>query len=128
MNRLFAGIRWRLVAWSMLILGTILVLLGATIYVAVARSLLDEVDRNLYSRSEQAGPTLFPPPGRGPRQAPVRSRLDRRTAWPRASWRSASARARGDSRSCPRRAARASPSVRGASPKLDAWLLLRMST
>ncbi|HET6319481.1 MAG TPA: ATP-binding protein [Chloroflexota bacterium] len=65
MNRLFAGIRWRLVAWSMLILGTILVLLGTTIYVAVARSLVDEVDRNLYSRSEQAGPQLFPPPGRG---------------------------------------------------------------
>lgn len=65
MNHLFAGIRWRLVAWSMLILGTILVLLGATIYVAVARSLLDEVDRNLVSRSEQAGPQLFPPPGRG---------------------------------------------------------------
>jgi len=65
MNRLFTGIRWRLVAWSMLILGTILVLLGTTIYVAVARSLVDEVDRNLYSRSEQAGPLLFPSPGRG---------------------------------------------------------------
>jgi two-component system, OmpR family, sensor histidine kinase CiaH len=64
MNRLVAGIRWRLVAWSMLILGSILVVLGTTIYVAVGRSLLDEVDRNLYSRSEQAGPSLFPPPGR----------------------------------------------------------------
>jgi two-component system, OmpR family, sensor histidine kinase CiaH len=63
MNRLFTGIRWRLVAWSMLILGTILVLLGTTIYVAVARSLVNEVDRNLYSRSEQAGPQLFPRPG-----------------------------------------------------------------
>jgi signal transduction histidine kinase len=61
MNRLFSRIRWRLVAWSMLILGTILVLLGATIYIAVARSLLDEVDRNLVALSEQAGPRLFPP-------------------------------------------------------------------
>jgi two-component system, OmpR family, sensor histidine kinase CiaH len=63
MNRLFARIRWRLVAWSMLILGTILVLLGTTIYVAVARSLRDEVDRNLFSRSEQALPMLLPPRG-----------------------------------------------------------------
>ncbi len=46
----------------MLILGLILVLLGATVYVALARSLLDEVDRNLFSRSEQAIPFLF---GRG---------------------------------------------------------------
>ncbi len=61
MNRLFTGIRWRLVAWSMVILGTILVLLGTTIYVAVARSLIDEVDRNLIGRSEAAGPQLFSP-------------------------------------------------------------------
>jgi signal transduction histidine kinase len=63
MNRLFARIRWGLVAWSMLILGVILVLLGATIYVAVERSLMDEVDRNLVSRSEQVLPVLFAPQG-----------------------------------------------------------------
>jgi hypothetical protein len=39
MNRLFLRIRWGLVAWSMLILGVILVLLGGAIYVAVERSL-----------------------------------------------------------------------------------------
>jgi two-component system, OmpR family, sensor histidine kinase CiaH len=66
---LFGRIRWRLVGWNMLILGLILVLLGTTVYVALSRSLLDEVDRNLFSRSEQAIPNLFGPRGdqrRGP--------------------------------------------------------------
>ena len=61
MQRLFARIRWRLVGWNILILGLILVLLGASVYVALARSLLGEVDRNLLSRSEQAIPVLFLP-------------------------------------------------------------------
>ena len=47
MNRLFARIRWGLVAWSMLILGMILGLLGTAIYLAVERTMMDEVDRNL---------------------------------------------------------------------------------
>ena len=67
MNRLFTRIRWGLVAWSMLILGVILGLVGTTIYVAVQRSLMDEVDRNLISRSEQVLPVLFRPAWR-PRQ------------------------------------------------------------
>src|ERR1700730_17011890 len=63
----------------MLILGLILVLLGTSVYGALSRSLLDEVDRNLFSRSEQAIPILFPPqrrpgeggPGQGgPRRGP----------------------------------------------------------
>jgi len=76
---LFARIRWRLVGWNMLILGLILVLLGGSVYVALSRTLLAEVDRNLFSRSEQALPILFPRarpdengpggPG-GPRRAP----------------------------------------------------------
>jgi signal transduction histidine kinase len=65
MSHLFLRIRWGLVAWSMLILGVILVLLGTAIYVAVGRSLQDEVDRNLLSRSEQALPLFGPPGGRG---------------------------------------------------------------
>ena len=36
---LFTRIRWRLVAWTMLILGLILGLLGTTVYVALSRSL-----------------------------------------------------------------------------------------
>ncbi|MGI9147523.1 MAG: sensor histidine kinase [Chloroflexota bacterium] len=77
MQGLFARIRWRLVGWNMLILGLILVLLGTSVYVALSRSLLDEVDRSLLSRSEQAGPILFSPPRRpsdqgpgGPRRGP----------------------------------------------------------
>jgi signal transduction histidine kinase len=61
MESLFARIRWRLVGWNMLILALILALLGGTVYVALSRSLLEEVDRNLVSRSEQAIPALFPP-------------------------------------------------------------------
>jgi signal transduction histidine kinase len=63
-NSLIARIRWRLVGWNILILGLILVLAGASIYAAVQRSLLDEVDSNLLARSQQAIPFLFP--GRRP--------------------------------------------------------------
>src|SRR5919197_5228053 len=68
MKWLFTRIRWRLVGWTMLILSVILVALGTTIYVAVARSLRDEVDRTLLSASEQALPNLFGrrPPGDRP--------------------------------------------------------------
>ncbi|HEY2593844.1 MAG TPA: ATP-binding protein [Chloroflexota bacterium] len=64
MNSLIARIRWRLVGWNILILGLILILAGASIYAAVQRSLLDEVDSNLLARSQQAIPFLFP--GRRP--------------------------------------------------------------
>ncbi len=77
MNALFARIRWRLVGWTMLILGLILALLGITVYAAVARSLMDEVDRNLISESQGAVPELLGPPGRPARPAgpgPLRAR------------------------------------------------------
>jgi hypothetical protein len=67
---LFARIRWRLVGWIMLIVGLILMVLGATIHVALERTLMDQVDRNLISRSEQMLPVLFGPAdrrGRGDR-------------------------------------------------------------
>ena len=70
MQVLFARIRWRLVRWNLLILGLILVLLGASVYAALTRSLLDEVDRNLFSRSEQAIPILFGPPRRAGEPGP----------------------------------------------------------
>ena len=54
----------------MLILGLILVLLGTSVYAALTRSLLDEVDRNLFSRSEQAIPVLFGPPRRAGEPGP----------------------------------------------------------
>jgi two-component system sensor histidine kinase CiaH len=64
LQTLIARIRWRLVGWNILILSLIVVLLGTSVYAALSRSLLDEVDRNLFSRSEQALPVLFPPPRR----------------------------------------------------------------
>ena len=71
MRGLFARIRWRLVGWNMLILGLILALLGTSVYAALSRSLLDEVDRNLFSRSEQVIPILFGPRGRPGESAPA---------------------------------------------------------
>jgi two-component system sensor histidine kinase CiaH len=62
MHALFTRIRWRLVGWTMLILGLILLLLGTTVYVALSRSLTDEVDRNLQSSSQQALPALLSTP------------------------------------------------------------------
>src|SRR5579864_859699 len=64
-NTLIARIRWRLVGWNVLILGLILLLAGASIYAAVSKSLLSEVDSNLLARSQQALPILFPGPRRG---------------------------------------------------------------
>jgi len=61
----FGRIRWRLVGWNTLILGLILALLGTSIYVALSRSLVAEVDRTLLAQSEQAIGILFPPPRRG---------------------------------------------------------------
>ena len=61
MQVLIARIRWRLVGWNILILGLILAVLCTSVYAAQSRSLLDEVDRSLFSRSEQALPILFPP-------------------------------------------------------------------
>jgi two-component system, OmpR family, sensor histidine kinase CiaH len=77
MQPLFTRIRWRLVGWTMLILGLILVLLGATVYVALSRSLTSEVDRNLEISSQQALPALLGPPdqpGRANNRAPLGGR------------------------------------------------------
>ena len=60
MQALIARIRWRLVGWNILILGLILGVAGTSVYAAVSRSLLDEVDSNLLARSDQALPVLFP--------------------------------------------------------------------
>ena len=62
MQGLFARIRWRLVGWNIVILALILGLLGTSVYVALSRTLLDEVDRTLLTQSEAALPFLFPRP------------------------------------------------------------------
>jgi signal transduction histidine kinase len=58
---LFTPIRWRLVAWTLLIVGLILALLGTSIYLTLASSLTDQVDRSLASQSDpgQVFPFLF---------------------------------------------------------------------
>src|SRR5215211_2032853 len=61
MRSLFARIRWRLVGWTMLIVGVILLLLGGVVYFALERSLMDQVDRNLAQRAEQIIPPLLAP-------------------------------------------------------------------
>src|SRR5205085_2458570 len=54
MSRMFARIRWQLVAWTMLVVGTILLAVGLTVYLALSRGLLDQVDRTLAMRADQA--------------------------------------------------------------------------
>src|SRR5690348_18250584 len=55
---MFTRIRWRLVAWTMAVLTLILLTLGTAIYAALSHALLDQVDRNLASRSDQAAANL----------------------------------------------------------------------
>jgi len=50
----FARTRWHLVGWTMLVVALILVALGGLVYAFMYRSLLEQVDRNLASRAEQA--------------------------------------------------------------------------
>ena len=60
-HALFNPIRRRLVGWAVLVLGLIMVLLGTSVYLTLSRSLVDQVDRNLMARSDQAfGPAGGP--------------------------------------------------------------------
>ena len=65
MSGMFARIRWHLVGWTMLVVGLILVVLGGLVYVAMSRSLLDQVDRDLASRADQAAANLAAAAGGG---------------------------------------------------------------
>jgi two-component system sensor histidine kinase CiaH len=49
-----AHIRWRLVGWSVLVLGVILLLLGTILYASLSRSLMDELDSSLETSSRMA--------------------------------------------------------------------------
>jgi signal transduction histidine kinase len=51
---MFARIHWQLVAWTMLVVGTILLAVGLTVYLALSRGLIAQVDRNLALRADQA--------------------------------------------------------------------------
>ncbi|TAK20596.1 MAG: hypothetical protein EPO26_16325 [Chloroflexota bacterium] len=54
MTPMFARIRWQLVAWTMLVVGLILIGLGVAVFVAMSRGLVDHVDRNLAARANEA--------------------------------------------------------------------------
>lgn len=54
MSVVFGHIRWRLVGWSVLVLGTILVALGTVLYVGLSRSLMEAADANLVTSSQTA--------------------------------------------------------------------------
>ncbi|MBV9324030.1 MAG: hypothetical protein JO352_09620, partial [Chloroflexi bacterium] len=60
-HALFTPIRRRLVAWAVLVLALIMLLLGSAVYLTLSRSLLDQVDRNLVSSSQQAANAAFAP-------------------------------------------------------------------
>jgi two-component system, OmpR family, sensor histidine kinase CiaH len=69
MSAAFARIRWRLVAWTMLVLGLILFAVGTAVYVALGQALLAAVDRDLAGRAEQAaGEAVSLVRGGGPRR------------------------------------------------------------
>jgi signal transduction histidine kinase len=54
MSAMFARIRWHLVGWNVLVVGLILGVLGTILYVGTSRNLLDQLDRDLAGRGEQA--------------------------------------------------------------------------
>ncbi len=63
---LFNPIRRRLVAWTVLVVSLILLLLGTSVYLTLSHSLIDQVDRDLISRSNQALVNASPAPGGPP--------------------------------------------------------------
>ena len=52
---MFNGIRRRLVAWNVLVLGLLLAVVSGVMYLTLAHSLLAAVDQNLAGRGDQAG-------------------------------------------------------------------------
>ena len=54
MSPMFVQIRWRLVGWTVLVLGAMLLVLGLIVYASLARSLMDGVDSSLETSSRTA--------------------------------------------------------------------------
>jgi len=55
---MFARTRRRLLGWNLLVLALILMAVGVAVYLLLARSLTDEVDRNLMSHGDEIAVTL----------------------------------------------------------------------
>jgi two-component system sensor histidine kinase CiaH len=56
---MFARVRWRLLAWTMLVLTLILALVGTAVYLSLQHSLTTEVDRNLASRANEVATEFY---------------------------------------------------------------------
>ena len=80
MSRMFRRIHWQLVAWTMLVVGTILLGVGLTVYFALSRGLVSQVDRNLALRADQVAENPRAIPGGDQRALPRRRLLPDRQA------------------------------------------------
>jgi two-component system sensor histidine kinase CiaH len=49
----FEQIRWRIVGWSMLVLGIIVLLVGGAVYVTLSRTLTTQIDQELAGRADE---------------------------------------------------------------------------
>jgi two-component system, OmpR family, sensor histidine kinase CiaH len=49
----FEQIRWRIVGWSMLVLGIIVILVGGAVYLTLSRSLTTQIDQELAGRADE---------------------------------------------------------------------------
>jgi hypothetical protein len=51
---MFARIRWHLVGWNVLVVALIVGVLGTVLYLGTSRNVLEQLDRDLSARAEQA--------------------------------------------------------------------------
>src|SRR5262249_30803219 len=54
MTGMFGGVRWRMVGWSILVLGVVLLAIGIVLYVSLSRTLMVTLDAHLESASQSA--------------------------------------------------------------------------
>ncbi|HEY1293433.1 MAG TPA: HAMP domain-containing sensor histidine kinase, partial [Chloroflexota bacterium] len=54
MTDMFAGVRWRMVGWSILVLGVVLLAIGVVLYLSLSRTLMVTLDAHLESASQSA--------------------------------------------------------------------------
>ncbi|MBV9581205.1 MAG: HAMP domain-containing histidine kinase [Chloroflexi bacterium] len=54
MTAIFGGLRWRMVGWSILVLGVVLLVIGVVLYLSLSRTLMVTLDAQLESASQSA--------------------------------------------------------------------------
>lgn len=65
MRGMFVGARWRMVRWSMLVLGLIVLVISSVVYVSLQRTLMSTVDDELKSAAQSAQVELVEAGGTG---------------------------------------------------------------